>query len=274
MTKIYAINTGYFWLDGGATFGVVPRVLWERTYTPDEKNRVRQALRAFLIIDGDRRILIDTGLGNWHDPKFIDRFAVENPDFDFDEALSAYGLSAQEITDVIITHLHFDHAGGMAVKRESEIKPVFPNARIWLQQKQWRWAHNPSPKDRGSYMETYLNIIRNSTRLNLIDGPAEITTQVSVLPFHGHTPGMQSVLVKTDAGICWFPSDLIPFAEQLRIPWIMAYDNNSVLTAEEKEKILGKAKLEKWIIYFYHDPVNEKVSENIIRELNTGTRKK
>ena len=267
MAKVYSINAGFFRLDGGAMFGVVPRVLWQDKCAPDEKNRILQATRVLLIIDGQRKILIDTGMGNWHNHKFIDRFSLEKPDFDFNHALTAYDLSTESITDVIITHLHFDHAGGLAFERGTEIKPIFPNALIWLQKKQWQWAQNPSPKDRGSFMDTYLDIIRNCPKLNLLDGPSDITPDVSVLPFDGHSPAMQTVIIKTDSGTCWFPSDLIPTAWHLRVPYIMAYDNNPVLVAEEKEKMLAKVKLEKWRIFFYHDPTYEKASEELMTEM-------
>ena len=266
MAEVHSINAGFFRIDGGAMFGVVPRVLWQDKYIPDEKNRVLQATRVLLIIDGLRKILVDTGMGNWHNQKFIDRFSLEKPDFDFNRALTAYKLSTEDITDVIITHLHFDHAGGLAFKRGTEIKPSFPKASIWLQKQQWQWAQNPSPKDHGSFMETYLNIIRDYPKLKLLDGPAEITPNVSVLPFHGHSPAMQTVIVKTDSRTCWFPSDLIPTVWHLRITYGMAYDNNSVLAAEEKEKMLNKVCLEKWLIYFYHDPDYEKASEELIAE--------
>ena len=267
MAEVYSINAGYFRLDGGAMFGVVPRVLWQDKCIPDEKNRILQATRVLLIIDGSRKILIDTGMGNWHDQKSIDRFSLEKPDFDFNHALANYEISAEDITDVIVTHLHFDHAGGLAFKKETEIEPTFPNASIWVQKQQWQWAQSPSLKDRGSFMETHLNIIRNCTNVNLLDGPAEITPNVSVLPFHGHTPAMQTVIVKTDSRTCWFPSDLIPTAWHLRIPYIMAYDNNPVLAVEEKEKMLSKVRLEKWLIYFYHDPTYEKASKELIAEI-------
>ena len=266
MTEVHSINAGFFRIDGGAMFGVVPRVLWQDKCIPDEKNRILQATRVLLIIDGPRKILIDTGMGNWHDQKFIDRFSLEKPDFDFNHALIAYGLSTEDITDVIVTHLHFDHAGGLAFKRGAVIKPTFPNASIWLQKQQWQWAQNPSPKDRGSFMKTYIDIIRDYSKVKLLDSPAEITPNISVLTFDGHTPSMQTVIVKTDSRTCWFPSDLIPTAWHLRIPYGMAYDNNSVLSAQEKEKMLNKAYLEKWLIYFYHDSNYEKASEELIAE--------
>jgi glyoxylase-like metal-dependent hydrolase (beta-lactamase superfamily II) len=266
MTEVHSINAGFFRIDGGAMFGVVPRVLWQDKCIPDEKNRILQATRVLLIIDGPRKILIDTGMGNWHDRKFIDRFCLEKPDFDFNDALAAHKISTDDITDVIITHLHFDHAGGLVSKKGEGIELTFPNASIWLQQQQWQWAQNPSSKDRSSFIQTYIDIIRDHPKLKLLEGTAEITTNVSVLPFHGHSPAMQTVIVKSDSGTCWFPSDLIPMAWHLRIPYGMAYDNNSVLSAEEKEKMLSKVRLEKWLIFFYHDPIYEKTSEELIAE--------
>ncbi len=250
-------------------FGVVPRVIWQETYQPDDRNRVLQASRTMLIIDGERKILVDTGMGNWHDGKFVDRFALEQPDFDFDDALKVYDLSRDDITDVVVTHLHFDHAGGLATGKGDEIVPTFDNATIWLQERQWQWAQNPSPKDRGSFMEPYLHIIGNSGNLNLIDGPADVTANVSLLPFEGHSQAMQTVTARTDTGTCWFPSDLIPTALHLRIPYIMAYDNNPVLTAEEKQQMLARVELDKWLIYFYHDPVYECADQSLITELTT-----
>ena len=267
MAKVYSINAGCFRLDGGAMFGIVPRALWQEKCAPDEKNRILQATRVLLIIDAQRKILVDTGMGNWHDRKFIDRFNLEKPDFDFNEALAAFEISTDDITDVIVTHLHFDHAGGLASKRGTQIKPTFPNASLWLQTKQWQWAQNPSPKDRGSFMDTYLEIIRNCPKLNLLNGSGDITPNVSVLPFDGHSPAMQTVIIKSDSGTYWFPSDLIPTALHLRIPYIMAYDNNPVLSSEEKEKMLAKVILEKWLIFFYHDPVYERASEELITEI-------
>jgi glyoxylase-like metal-dependent hydrolase (beta-lactamase superfamily II) len=258
MTEIHSINTGFFRLDGGAMFGVIPRILWQRQHAPDEQNRILQALRVLLIIDGQRTILVDTGLGNWHDEKFIDRYAVENPDFDFDCALAGYNISAKDITDLIITHLHFDHAGGLVTRKGSGIVPTFPNARIWVQEEHWRWAQSPSAKDKGGFMSTYLKFLENCSLLELPDGGTDVTENVSLLVFNGHSPAMQTVIIKSETATYFFASDLIPNASHIHIPFIMAYDNNPVLTAEEKEKILSCACREKWIVYFPHDPVYEK----------------
>ena len=269
MVDVYSINTSFFRLDGGAMFGVVPRVLWQEKHIPDEKNRILQAMRTLLIIDGQRNILVDTGMGNWHDQKFIDRYCLETPDFDFNQKLSMLNLSVEDITDVIVTHLHFDHAGGLVVKREDKIQLTFANATIWLQKQQWQWAQNPSAKDRRSYMETYLDIIRDYPRLHLLEGKTDITSNVSVLPFHGHTEAMQAVIIKKDQETFCFPSDLIPMADHLKIPYIMAYDNRPIITAEEKEYILQKVNDGNWLIYFYHDPIYENSSEVLVTENST-----
>jgi len=267
MVDVYSINAGYFRLDGGAMFGVVPRVLWERHCAPDDRNRIRMACRSLLVVDGDRKILVDTGFGNWHDEKFIDQFALENPEFDFNDALGAYGLCREDITDVVVSHLHFDHAGGLAIKESGVIGPAFRNASIWLQRTQWQWAQNPAPKDRASFMDTYLDVIRDCGNVRLLDGAGQISENVSVLPFDGHSPGMQTVIVESGGETCWFPADLIPTVWHLRIPYLMAYDNNPILAAEEKTEMLSKIRRENWIIRFYHDADHEMAGEELIREI-------
>ncbi len=250
--KIYPIDAGSFRVDGGAMFGVVPRVLWQREHRPDELNRIDQALRPILIIDGDRNILVDTGNGNWHTDKFIKNYALRTPNFD--SSLARYNLTSEDITDVILTHLHFDHAGGFVSRNQSQILPTFPKARAWVQEEQLLWAQNPSPKDRGSFMDIYLKPLLECPKLELVQGQARITDNVSVIPFHGHSPAMQAVMVHTEAGKHFFATDLVPNVSHLHIPYIAAYDNNSVVTAQEKQDILSEACREKWTIYFYHDP--------------------
>ena len=250
--KIYPIDAGSFRVDGGAMFGVVPRVFWQKLHQPDDLNRIVQVMRSMLIIDADRNILVDPGIGNWPDDKFIKTYNVQEPDFD--RALAAYDLTSQDITDVILTHLHFDHAGGFVSRKNSQIVPTFPQARTWVQKEQLLWAQNPSPKDRASFMEIYLNPLLNSPRLELLAGENQITDNVSVIPFHGHTPAMQTVMVQTQTQKHFFPSDLLPDAAHLHIPYISAYDNQAVLTAQEKQSALADASRQQWTIHFYHDP--------------------
>jgi glyoxylase-like metal-dependent hydrolase (beta-lactamase superfamily II) len=256
--SIYPISTGQFFLDGGGMFGVVPRVLWQQQYPPDDQNRIKQALRTLLIIDGDRKIIVDAGVGNWHEPKFLEIYGMQNYDFDFDSALASYNLTTEDITDLILTHLHFDHAGGMVTRVNNQIIPTFPKASIWLQKEQLDWAQNPSPKDRASFMEVYLKPLFEYPGLELLEGKKQITDNVSVIPVHGHTPAMQTVIVETQTEKHFFPSDLVPTAAHLHIPYVAAYDNNSVMVTEEKKQILAQACREKWIVYFCHDPYIEK----------------
>ena len=252
--KVCPIETGEFWVDGGAMFGVVPRVLWERQYKPDDKNRIRQTMRVLLIIDGDRNILVDVGAGNWHEAKFIRNYGLENEDFDFDVALKDYGLSTDDITDTILTHLHFDHAGGWMRQKGGELVPTFGQARAWVQKDQLAWAQEASPIDRASYMEAYLKPLTEWPQLEVIDGEHQITENVSVIPVHGHTPAMQTVLARNNGERHFFPSDLVPTAGHVHIPYIAAYDHNTVMAGKEKQLILELACDEEWMIYFCHDP--------------------
>lgn len=252
--KMYPIDAGYFLLDGGAMFGIVPRVLWQQKYPPDDQNRIKQALRTLLIIDGDRKIIVDAGIGNWHEPKFLEIYGMQNDDFDFDSALASYNLTTEDITDLILTHLHFDHAGGLVTRKNSQLALTFPKASIWLQKDQLLWAQNPSPKDRAGFMEVYLKPLLEYPGLQLLEGKSQITDNVSVIPVHGHTPAMQTVIVETQTEKHFFSSDLVPTVAHLHIPYIAAYDNNPIMVAQEKQKILSDACREKWTLYFCHDP--------------------
>ena len=252
--KLYPIVAGHFRVDGGAMFGVVPRVLWEQKYEPDDKNRIRQALRILLIIDGERNILADVGAGNWHNDKFISNYGLENEEFSFQAVLADYNLSTDDITDVILTHLHFDHAGGWVTQKGAELVPTFAKARTWVQKAQLAWAQKSSPIDKASHMADYMEPLARCQRLEVIEGERQITDNVSVIPVHGHTPAMQTVLVRNNGERHFFPSDLVPTAGHLHIPYIAAYDHNTVMASQEKQRILEKACREQWIVYFCHDP--------------------
>lgn len=255
MINLSQINAGAFRLDGGAIFGTTPKVFWSKWYQPDSSNRIAQALRPLLIIDKQRKILVDTGIGNWHGDKFIDIYGLDTPEFTFDEVLASQGLSADDITDVILTHLHFDHAGGFVTKKGTDIIPAFPNAELWLGADHLSWAQNPSPKDKASFKNEYLSVISKWPRINLLKGQTRITPDISVIPVDGHTPGMLTVLVEAGNNKYFFCSDLVPTAAHLHIPCNMAYDNAPVKTASEKADLLSRASREQWTICFYHDPV-------------------
>ena len=177
-------------------FGVVPKVIWQKIHIPDEKNRICQAMRSHLVVDGNRKVLIDVGIGNWQTEKFNTIYGVEH--IGFNSALKSYNLSCEDITDIVLTHLHFDHAGGIITRTSSGLEQMFPDANIWVQKKHWRWANSPSDKDRASFNSEYLEILNKSFKLNLIDGVENITDNIKVIPADGHTVGLQTVLAKTD----------------------------------------------------------------------------
>ena len=251
---VYTIDTGCFYLDGGAIFGVVPKELWKTYHQPDEKNRIKQSLRALLVVEDGRNIIIDCGIGNWHDEKFNEIYKVNDIDFGFDKGLAAHDLTNEEITDVILTHLHFDHAGGIITRRGRKIEPTFPNADIWIQKKQWLHAQNPSPKDKVNFKGQHIEFLSNCKKLNLPEGEANIAEKVFIYPVNGHTVGMQTVLVNDGSVKHFFPSDLVPNASHIRIPFIMAYDNDPLITVDEKQEYLSKACSENWVVHFCHDP--------------------
>ena len=255
--ELYSINTSLFRLDGGSMFGVVPRVVWQRSDHPDEQNRILLGLRVLLLRTGDRRVMVDAGVGNWQSERFISRYDVATPDVDFNRLLAPYDESRGSITDVIITHLHFDHAGGLVSRSaDGELAPTFPNARHWVQRRQWKHALTPTPKDRASFQRKYLDML-SVANLELLDGSALVAPGVSVETLDGHTPGMQAVLVETDEGTCFYAADLIPTASHVPAPFVMAYDNQPTVTIREKLDYLERAAWQKWKVYFEHDPRHE-----------------
>ncbi|MBN1437001.1 MAG: MBL fold metallo-hydrolase [Sedimentisphaerales bacterium] len=240
-------------MDGGAMFGVVPRVVWQRYHQSDQLNRIRLALRLLLIQDGNHNIIVDAGFGNAVNPTLAERVNLSDPNFNFTTALQPYQLTPEQITDVIITHLHFDHCGGVVTKKNNQWLPTFANAKIWLQREQFLWAQEPSSKDAGSFIANLTNMVAKLPGLALLQGPTNITPHVSLLCYQGHTPSQQTVLIQTEAGIAWYSADLVPTTTHLNLAWNMAYDNKPLETVEEKRQTLERAVQENWIIYFAHD---------------------
>jgi glyoxylase-like metal-dependent hydrolase (beta-lactamase superfamily II) len=258
MPQIHLLDTGCIGTDGGAMFGVVPKSLWQKFADCDENNFVTTALRNLYIEDGQRKIIVDTGIGNYNDnPDFIKHHRPSNPSFDHADALAAYNTTCDQITDLILTHLHFDHTGGIITRRDGQFLPTFPQARIWLQKEQWAWANNPSPKDRAGFIALHLDHLRDNPRLELIDGNHAISENVSTLPFYGHTPAMQCVKINKKGQTHFYTTDLIPLASHLRLPYVMAFDLEPLKTIQEKQKILDQAAQQKWTLIFQHDPENE-----------------
>lgn len=254
LLNIHSIHTGDFKLDGGAMFGVVPRLIWQKLYMPDSENRILLAMRVLLIRTKDRAILVDTGIGNWHDEKFFSIYGVQQRDFSFRDALRQYSLSPEEITDVILTHLHFDHAGGILHRGPHGLEPAFPNASLHIQRKQYEWACSPSVKDRASYLKPLMDYLARCDRISFREGAEVFADGISILVFDGHTPSLQTVLIRQGEQTVFFTGDLISTSRHFHIPYLTAYELQPVLHAEEKQKILQQAAAENWLLYFQHDP--------------------
>ena len=252
--QIHPIETGRFALDGGAMFGVVPKPLWEKINPPDDRNRITLSARALLVVGNNRKILIDNGNGSKFTEKQVDIYRLEMDEFDLSRSLHQYGLTPHDITDVILTHLHFDHAGGSTVRDNGVLRPTFPNAKYYVQKSQWNQAMNPTEKDRGSYMPDDYLPLRNAGVLEFVDGEFEIFPLISLVVLHGHTSALQVPKISDGVTTLLYSCDLFPTASHILLPYIMAYDLRPLVTLEEKKRILEAACEEDWTLFFEHDP--------------------
>ena len=252
---LISLETGRFCLDGGAMFGVVPKVIWNKSNPADDRNRIELALRVLLIMSADRRILVDTGIGDRWDQKFADIYGVDHSKDDIKKSLGKINLKAEDITDVIITHLHFDHVGGATfVDDDGSIKPSFPNASYYIQKKHYEWAISPSEKDRASFVEDrYVPLVRQG-KLKLLEKESELFPGIFVKLSDGHTIAQQTVLVTDGEKTLFHPADMIPTSSHVQLPFIMGYDNFPLITLEEKKSILTRAVSGNWVVFFEHDP--------------------
>lgn len=251
--ELYPLSDGYFGLDGGAMFGVVPRPLWEKANPPDERNRIRLALRPLLIVAGKHRVLVDTGIGDKWDAKGIDIYRIERTDTVI-SSLSRLGLAAGEITHVVLTHLHFDHAGG-ATRLESGVAvPSFPNARYVVQRAEWEDALNPNRRSRAAYLPENFLPIERTGQLELVEGTVELLPGIELLQTGGHTRGLQLVRVRGTDSTAVFWSDMVPTRSHISVPYIMGYDLFPLVTMETKERLVAQACAERWLCFLEHDP--------------------
>lgn len=251
---LHEVRDGSFALDGGAMFGVVPKPLWEKKHPADARNRIELALRCLLIVDGDRRVLVDTGIGTRWSEKLRDIYRIDHSRCDLDRELARAGCSREDVTDVVLTHLHFDHAGG-ATRLEGD-RPVlsFPKATYHVQRRNWVWAHRASEKDAGSFRAETFDLLERSGRLHLLEGATELYPGIELFISEGHTVGLQLVRVSDGGESLVFCGDLIPTTSHLRAPWTMAYDLYPLTVLEEKKMVLAQAAEEGWTLFFEHDP--------------------
>ncbi len=253
--KIENIRTSTFWLDGGAMFGVVPRTLWSRHHPPDEKGRIHMTMNALLIRDETRNILVDTGVGTKWNEKMMGIYAIEHEPDNLISSLERVGLKPEDITDVILTHLHFDHVGGATHIADGQAIPTFPNATHHVQRRQWDWAHAPSLKDQASFFPENYDPLQAAGLLNLLDGAVELFPGIDLVEIHGHTVAQQLVKISDGDTTLLHCADLIPLHSQISVPWVMAYDLYPLTTIAEKQDYLAQAVEEKWRLFFEHDPV-------------------
>jgi len=250
---LHEIKAGQVWLDGGAMFGIIPRPLWERKIPPDERGRIPLAMRCLLLEGEGRVILIDNGLGNKYDSKFADIYAVDHASSELHRSLDAAGFSAADVTDVVLTHLHFDHCGGSTHRGASgEIEVAFPEATFHVQSRHWDWAHE-SPRETASFLDENLAPLAESGQLHLLDGGQQLFPGVETIIVDGHTRGQQLVRVFDADQSLLFAADLVPTTAHVPLLWIMAYDVAPLDTLAEKKRILAQAASEKWKVMFEHD---------------------
>jgi len=262
--KLHRIETGNFMLDGGAMFGVVPKALWERTNPADEKNRIKMAARSLLIEDGDRLILIDTGMGNKQSDKFYGHYAIWG-DHTLDSSLQKAGFHRDDITDVFFTHLHFDHCGG-AIEFNSNgiLVPAFKSARFWSHQNHWEWAKKPNPREKASFLPENILPIHESGQLELLIGTEKQLKKTAlgfdILLMDGHTEKQMLPMIQYQGKTIVFAADLIPTVGHLPIPYVMGYDTRPLLTLEEKASFLDRAVANDFLLFLEHDAENELIS--------------
>lgn len=257
--RISSLETGRFGLDGGAMFGVVPKTLWSRSNPSDERNRIPLAMRALLILDDKRKILVDVGCGHKFSDKLKKIYRLDHSRYTLPGSLAAHGLGPEDITDVILTHFHFDHAGGATRQRNDRLELTFPSARHYIQRSQWERALNPSEKDRGSYMAMDIEPFRDHSQLEILEGPCELFPGLQLLISNGHTPGLQMVKIQDGGTTLFYCGDMMPTASHLPLPYLMGYDLYPLTTIEEKRRYLQQACEENWIIALEHDPVEQAI---------------
>ena len=261
--QCHALDAGKQRLDGGAMFGVVPKPLWTRRVQPDDRNRIPLGLRCLLIEHSHGLVLVDTGVGNKEDEKFLDIYGVENtssccPTL-LEDAIGEAGFSPLDIKYVINTHLHFDHAGGNTLvgaegAEDAPVSLAFPEARYVVQKGELAFARSPNERTAASYLPPNFERVAAANRWDLVDGEAEILPGIRVLPTPGHVPYHQSVLVTSDGETACFLGDLIPTVAHLPLPWIMGYDLEPMVTLETKRRVLSRAEAEGWLLIFEHEP--------------------
>jgi glyoxylase-like metal-dependent hydrolase (beta-lactamase superfamily II) len=274
--NIYSIDTGFFKLDGGAMFGVVPKSLWSRTNPADENNLCTWAMRLLLIEDGKQLILVDTGIGDKQSEKFFSHYFLHG-DATLDKSLAKHGFHRDDITDVFLTHLHFDHVGG-AIKRDGEkLIPAFKNAYYWSNKQHWEWAVNPNQREKASFLKENILPIQESGQLKFVEDKSSgiLNPNISIRFAFGHTDAMMLPQINYRGKTILFIADLLPSVGHIPLPYVMAYDMFPLKTLEERELYWNEIVENDYIVFLEHDAVNEcctmQMTEKGIRLKDTFT---
>jgi glyoxylase-like metal-dependent hydrolase (beta-lactamase superfamily II) len=281
--KLYTINTGYFKLDGGAMFGVVPKSMWNKLNPADENNMCSWALRCLLIEDGDKLVLVDNGMGDKQDEKFFGHYYLHG-DHTLDKSLAKHGFAKADITDVFLTHLHFDHCGGSIIKEGDKLLPAFKNATYWSNERHWKWATEPNAREKASFLKENILPIKESGQLKFFNVSPETSglslnpAGNSILPSHdsrltvhdtgliaglsffsvsGHTDAMMLPRINYKGRTIVYMADLLPSAAHIPLPYVMAYDMFPLTTLNEKKAFLTEAEQNNYVLFFEHDPLIE-----------------
>lgn len=254
VSRIETIVESRFGLDGGAMFGIVPKPLWQRTNPADDNNRIAMAARCLYLETGERRVLVDTGMGSKWSEKEAGIYALTRKET-LVEALAGRGIAAEAVTDVVMTHLHFDHAGGLTFEGSDGLRPTFPTATHWVQRENWVWAHAPSVRDAGSYRsENFAPLGDAGVDIRLLDGHSTPFDGLEVIASRGHTPGMQMVKFDWNGQTVVYVADLIPTHGHVPVPYVMGYDVYPLTTCAEKAELLANAVDNDWVVGLEHDP--------------------
>ena len=266
--KLYTINTGYFKLDGGAMFGVVPKSIWNKLNPADENNMCSWALRCLLIEDEGKLILIDNGMGDKQDAKFFGHYYLHGDDT-LDKSLAQHGFTRDDITDVFLTHLHFDHCGGSIVRVGDKLVPAFKNATYWSNAAHWLWATEPNAREKASFLKEnilpiqesgqlkFLNVNREAAISKLTTHDSPLSTNLSFFTVSGHTDAMMLPKINYNGRTIVFMADLLPSAAHIPLPYVMAYDMFPLTTLNEKKLFLTEAQQNDYVLFFEHDPLIE-----------------